>query len=381
MKYKTAIIDVDIDVKSFNKYEGSVSFYMVHATSVVRLYNHDIVNTLYSHGGYCLDYFFLGANRTVDCFILINKDISGKGNIDDLVMALEWCVESNVNLISMSIGTTHYIDSAKLFIVVNHIVKKGICLIASADNNGCITYPACFDGCIGVQVEVASLLAQTPYAFIPNSFNGINIFINPNTLKGDVIRSNSFATAYFSGYLSISLTTEHINLEHIKKWLTAEFGHHESQKALIHSVKSILPPCEENVIIIAVQNLCKTNLEKFCSKLQDLFITSDYFCVTVYTNKTEDTTINTEFASFKHLFHEYYGCSYAEFVDLIIRMCCPSIVLVDYAAYNECGSSKEVDVILYTQDNLVDSSNILMLNIKEDCNVNSIYNKIINYYE
>ncbi|MDO5540398.1 MAG: S8 family serine peptidase [Eubacteriales bacterium] len=68
-----------------------------------------------------------------------------KGNIYDLIPALYWCIQNEVDVAHMSLGTTQWHDFAVLEEVIWEIADR-ICLVAAKSNSGRISLPAALPG-------------------------------------------------------------------------------------------------------------------------------------------------------------------------------------------------------------------------------------------
>ena len=124
-------------------------------------------------------------------------DNDGKGILDKLEPALEWCFHKGITLINLSLGTTHFQDKNAIRQVVNHYVNKGMIFIAATANNGYKTYPASFSSVIGVasgdEFDInTNLLYHNGVDLIAPSDHEIMVRENPVTLKN----SNSYAAPY-----------------------------------------------------------------------------------------------------------------------------------------------------------------------------------------
>ncbi len=74
----------------------------------------------------------------------------GKGSLDSIAPALEWCLQKEIYLVNVSLGTTHYADRDKLKRLINAYTAKGMFIVAATANNGFVSYPASFSNVIGV---------------------------------------------------------------------------------------------------------------------------------------------------------------------------------------------------------------------------------------
>jgi minor extracellular protease Epr len=82
-------------------------------------------------------------------------DAYGSGYISDIIEGIDWAVQNNMDIISMSLGTSSY--SQALNDTTANAYKAGILLVAAAGNNGDgnlftddVLYPAKFDSVIAV---------------------------------------------------------------------------------------------------------------------------------------------------------------------------------------------------------------------------------------
>lgn len=76
-------------------------------------------------------------------------DSSGTGYLSDIIAALRWCIDSQVDIASMSFGLAY--DSPALRNAVASAYSSGMLLIAAAGNTGgAIEYPAAYDQVVAV---------------------------------------------------------------------------------------------------------------------------------------------------------------------------------------------------------------------------------------
>ena len=78
-------------------------------------------------------------------------DNNGGGTLQALIKGVELCLEMNVDIIHMSIGTTRFYKTAKLFKLLEKAAEKEICVIAAQSNSMLYTIPACLKEVIGVR--------------------------------------------------------------------------------------------------------------------------------------------------------------------------------------------------------------------------------------
>ncbi|MEJ8545397.1 S8 family peptidase [Brevibacillus borstelensis] len=73
----------------------------------------------------------------------------GTASLSDIIRALNWCIENQMDIVNMSFGMGQY--SEALSRMVKKASDRGIVMVASAGNNGAeVEYPARYPGVIGV---------------------------------------------------------------------------------------------------------------------------------------------------------------------------------------------------------------------------------------
>lgn len=77
-------------------------------------------------------------------------DRNGKGGIEKIEPALEWCYQNNIRVVNLSFGTTNFNECEKLKKLVNKYAYNGMIIVAATANSGFVSYPASFTNVIGV---------------------------------------------------------------------------------------------------------------------------------------------------------------------------------------------------------------------------------------
>ena len=166
------------------------------------------------------------------CALIINKycskavfssirvlDDNGKGMLDKIQPALEWCYQNNVRLVNLSLGTTHFQDKATIRDVINYYANKGMLIVAATANNDYMTYPASFSNVIGVAAGETFGIGDESHQqkgvdFIAPS--GHEIMIGKDSVK--LAESNSYAAPYVTSMIGNLLMQEYcINVCQIRK--------------------------------------------------------------------------------------------------------------------------------------------------------------------
>lgn len=100
---------------------------------------------------------------------------NAKGIRGQLVKALEWCVENNMHLVNMSLGTIDFRDADIIKKAVDTAAEKGIIIVAAANNRNVYTYPASFKNVIGVNCDITGNLKEGEFVWNPFAPDNIEI--------------------------------------------------------------------------------------------------------------------------------------------------------------------------------------------------------------
>ncbi len=111
--------------------------------------NDYLPETLWSHGQVCAG---LISHRVPDSEIYSVKilDENGTGHPAALVAAIKWCIDNDINVVNISLGTTGEKWAAKLQAECVRAAKSGMILVAATHVGGLISYPSVFPETIGV---------------------------------------------------------------------------------------------------------------------------------------------------------------------------------------------------------------------------------------
>lgn len=146
-------------------------------------------------------------------------DDNGKGILDKIRPALEWCYQNNVRLANLSLGTTHFQDKAIIRDVINYYANKGMLIVAASANNDYTTYPASFSNVIGVAAGQTFGIGDESHQQKGVDFlspSGHEIMIGENAVK--LTESNSYAAPYVTAMIGNLLMQEScINVCQIRK--------------------------------------------------------------------------------------------------------------------------------------------------------------------
>ncbi len=94
----------------------------------------------------------IGVGPEIDLYAVKVLDRKGRGRLSDLIDALDWCIDNDIQVINMSLGSLQ--DNPSFHEAVRNTYQAGITLIAAAGNygqeGGVISYPARYPETIAV---------------------------------------------------------------------------------------------------------------------------------------------------------------------------------------------------------------------------------------
>jgi len=358
-KFSSVIIDIALDRESYDLWRNKIRFLMVDKNNVVNI-DASIIKESISHGGECIRYYESAAQKLVSHFILLSRDDKNKGSVSDLITALKWCVENNISLISLSMGTTRHCDSDKFRSVISRIKESDICLIAGTSNSRVLSYPACFDECIGVCYDYTRNLIDGSFAYIENPIDGVEIVLNPTATSLEPTGSTSMATAYFAGLVAKAISRDETTPAGVKNWIAENSGVLRAESIYDYTYKSVVHEVSDEVVIVVFEGILSN--EKALSyrrALQKLFLQDDYYCLSLYSHEKlvfDNDVYSLEFVRC----NTDHTLSYDDYVDIMIKLCEPNLLFVDAESY-----SKTPDVVISKNVKTRIKDGVLYLNYKK----------------
>lgn len=149
----------------------------------------------------------VGVAPEINLYAVKALDRFGSGWLSDIIAGIEWSVENNMDVISMSLGTSTY--SQSLEDACNAAYNAGIILVAAAGNEGDgdpntteTSYPAAFDSVIAVGATdkndgVADFSNTGPYLEL--TAPGVNIYSTLPTYRVTLTRTYGYDYGTLSG--------------------------------------------------------------------------------------------------------------------------------------------------------------------------------------
>lgn len=156
-----------------------------------------------------------------DIYPLKVLDDQGRGKIKNVVNAINWCIQEDIDVVNISFSTKK--DDENLKKVVEEAVKKGIIVVASYDNQeNKNSYPAQYENVIGVKLgkKIDKVYTKEGICYAP----GCGVTTTDRGGGYEKVEGNSIATAYVTGNVALvvskcKMNKESYNVDKIKKIL------------------------------------------------------------------------------------------------------------------------------------------------------------------
>ena len=162
-----------------------------HGTMCARIFEH-----------YAKDYDY----QIVDIKVLNSiydtddNDNIGKGNIQDLNKALELCLDLNVDIISMSLGSSLLSDSRYVRDIIDELNNNGVMIVAANSNSRKLSVPAVFPEVFGVEYDIWGILKPGEILYCPK-----------DPLRIDIISAFKYEDEFPSNSYAVPIVTARIN--------------------------------------------------------------------------------------------------------------------------------------------------------------------------
>jgi subtilisin family serine protease len=172
----------------------------------------------------------------------------GKGNVEDLITAIKWCMEEQVDIINISFGFQS--KNNELEEIIQEAVSQGIIFVAASGNNyGLKTdYPAKYENVISVTAVNEEKKESNLYSSeekVDYAMPGVSILTTSKDGGYEIHSGTSMATAYMTGIVS----------SYLKDYKSTD----DEEVFLIEKINKIL---EENLIPINGCSNCGKGLVK-----------------------------------------------------------------------------------------------------------------------
>lgn len=209
--------------------------------------------------------------------IKILDDDTHRANKDALIAALNWCMENDIQLIHMSIGTTEPRDGEAIREMIGKLAERGVIVVAANSNKGVQTFPAYDHRVIGVECD--AMLEDGQFVYTPNALSGILFRASARHQLtagkfGMTSLSNSYAAPLITAQLLL-LAEHEKELSHDRAlaWLR------ENAVRTDERVLFTMPRGEERTVVIAFLGLDRRKTQLLMTELRSLFMRDGYLCM------------------------------------------------------------------------------------------------------
>lgn len=353
-----AIIDDGVNEKLYNIDDLT---YNIEVTSDLNIINRTSYNQYeHSHGTTCAAIIkkYVPKANLASIKILNEKD---KGNINQLIKAIDWCIKKNIKLINLSLGTINHVDFEILKKYIDYACKQGIVIIAACNNKNIYTCPASFPNVIGVKCDRFGILKENEYIYNTSWPDGIEIISNSSHLLIDCYNhhiktslSNSFATPCITSIVYFLMEEfSGITLKEIKERLRRNSVN--NPKAYRLNIGSIYDGCNnfEEIPVVIIKNFILDRKINMYSGLRKLFKENGYNALVVRNSnkKIKDDFVITPLKKFKAFFNAINYKTLQTLYGIYI----PDIFIVHYDIYTKkdmkLKKDFDVDIVIIIAEN------------------------------
>lgn len=137
-------------------------------------------------------------------------DRHGSGFVSNIIAGLDWCIQNNIRVANMSLGTSTHVQSFED--AVNRAYNSGVLLVAAAGNSGpadnTVGYPARYDNVIAVSATdasntIASFSSRGPQVAL--AAPGVNILSTYTDSTYRTLSGTSMAAPHVAGTAALVL--------------------------------------------------------------------------------------------------------------------------------------------------------------------------------
>ncbi len=198
---KVAVVDTGVDYKHIevkNNYRGGFNV----------IYESNDPYDDHGHGTHCSGIVCgksTGVAPGLELFAVKVLDSEGSGTEGDIIRGLEWCIDNDIDIVSMSLGSRY--PSPSEFDIIKALFKRGIAIVAAAGNEGYgPSYPAAYDYVIAVAaVDSNNEHADFSNIYYTNDISAPGVLVTSCVPGGEYAAwsGTSMATPHVAGALAL----------------------------------------------------------------------------------------------------------------------------------------------------------------------------------
>ena len=194
-------------------------------------------NDAIGHGTQCAHLILKTAEFITEIYNVKVFDKTLRTSTKNILDALQWCINNDIKLINLSLSVPDINYYYEFKQICDDAYKKGIIIVAAADNAGQPCLPAYLENVLGV--GIAKLENESDFYFVNAS---IQLYANGNIsnicIDQPAIQGTSFATARMTGRIAnILLENPNINFNQLADLLFTESLTYKKEKILMKNQK------------------------------------------------------------------------------------------------------------------------------------------------
>ncbi len=263
-----------------------------------------------SHGSYCAEIIKRYRTEAKIGSIRVLDPKTMQGNVISLIAALEYCLDKNIQIIHLSIGSIIQKDWPLIQKVVDMLFSSGKIIIGACSNKNIYTVPACLHNVIGVSTRKD--LSDDQYEINKNNCDNIDFIASSKHQINDRLTpiSNSYAAPLITAKVCEYLVSHpDSGYDEVRNYLVKNALNYTSEADIVKRESLIasypekldfyyntvkMPQQRENPIICFYDFSLKKLL-----KIKRLFIERGYSCL-IITNYLMGNFNKTEYVNFSN---------------------------------------------------------------------------------
>lgn len=244
-------------------------------------------NCSMTHGTSCcavLNSYLNHPDRHFLLYIDIMKD--NQLDMGAFIVALEFCLNSRIDILCLSIGTTMLSNAGKIYPIIKKLSEDGVFIIAASSNANLVTYPAAFGEVLGTKALTDDCFTSQKMYYILENDLGVNVGIKTEKDSG-----NSFSSPLILAKLLNMVQDKIVNIprEMIYKVINKEIKY-ATQKQTKAIEYELLPKDNEPVPVVIIEREEVENYHFMEKVMQYLFEIFNYESVCVVENEKRNCT-------------------------------------------------------------------------------------------
>lgn len=291
-------------------------------------------------------------------------------SVNNLCTALKWCLENDIKIINMSLGTTYFVDYFILNPIIEQLYFNGAIVVAACNNNNIITFPASMPNVIGVKCDFQNELNENEFFFNEKDIRNIQItsccvYSRLNGVSIDIC--NSYAAPYITA-LVINYTYEGINsFNQVIDRLKRSSNNNSILGGYQYDQKSITYPSDyHDIPNIGLLNCYSDDSNKIMKSISRVFQSYGYNCIFI----SDSFNLGNNFFKLQNYWNPPVSDA-VKIYEMIVKVSLPDIVFTDItnnnSKYKVLTEEKMIDkLVVFCDVSQYVSSSIYTALAKED---------------